>query len=206
MRAAKTVETAKVEVGILESEYIRLVPLEREHTKQLYQAIDSREIWTYLPSRMESYEDMEAHVAGALEQRERGTEVPFVVVDKETNAAVGMTRFEEVSVQNRSVEIGWTWYSQRVWRTRVNTEAKFLLLRHCFEVLNLVRVQFTVDTRNVRSREAVLRIGARQEGTLRKCGILADGYIRDMVYYSIVDDEWPDIRERMIGLLSRRSG
>lgn len=194
----------KVEVGMLEGERVQLVPLQRGHTKDLYRAIDSNEIWTYLPSRMETFEDMVAHVEEALDSWEQGNEVPFVVIDKELNEIVGMTRFEEVSLQNRSVEIGWTWYSRKVWRTRVNTEAKYLLLRHCFDVLNLVRVQFTVDTRNLRSREAVLRIGAKQEGILRNCGILYNDHIRDMVYYSIVDNEWSVVKKRIMGFLAVR--
>lgn len=153
---------------------------------------------------MQTFEDMVAHVEEALDSWEQGNEVPFVVIDKELNEIVGMTRFEEVSLQNRSVEIGWTWYSRKVWRTRVNTEAKYLLLRHCFDVLKLVRVQFTVDTRNLRSREAVLRIGAKQEGILRNCGILYNDHIRDMVYYSIVDNEWSVVKKRIMGLLAVR--
>lgn len=194
----------KVQVGILEGDRVKLVPLAREHTKNLYRAVDSDEIWTYLPSRMEKFEDMIAHVEEALESWESGIEVPFVVIDKESNEIVGMTRFEGVSLENRRLEIGWTWYSKKVWGTRVNTETKLLLLRYCFDVLNLVRVQFTVDTRNLRSRMAVLRIGAKEEGILRKCGILNNGYVRDMVYYSIINDEWSEVKTRFTDLLATR--
>lgn len=130
--------------------------------------------------------------------------MPFVGIDKESNEIVGMTHFEDVSLENRRLEIVWTWYSKRVWGTRVNTEAKLLLLCYCFEVLNLVRVQFTVDTRNLRSRKAVLRIGAKEEGILRKCGILYNGYVRDMVYYSIINDEWSNVKTRFAELLATR--
>jgi N-acetyltransferase len=192
----------KLQVGILEGERVKLVPLAREYTENLYRAVDSGEIWTYLPSRMETFEDMIEHVEEALESWESGIEVPFVVIDKESNEIVGMTRFEDVSLENRKLEIGWTWYSKKVWGTRVNTEAKFLLLRYCFDVLNLVRVQFTVDTRNLRSRKAVLRIGAKEEGILRMCGILYNGYIRDMVYYSIINNEWSTVKTRITNLLA----
>lgn len=194
----------KLEVDVLEGERVRLISLKREHAEDLYRAIDSNEIWTYLPSRMEKFEDMVAHVDEALENWELGKEVPFVVIDKESNEIVGMTRFEEVNLQNRNLEIGWTWYSKKVWRSHVNTESKYLLLRHCFDDLDLVRVQFRVDNRNLRSREAVLRIGAKEEGILRKCGILYNGYVRDMVYYSIINDEWSDVKTRFTDLLTTR--
>jgi N-acetyltransferase len=194
----------KVDVGLLDGERIQLIPLERAHIEALYNAVDRDEIWTYLPSRMDKFEDMVTHVEEALNNWEQGYEVPFVVFDKEANQVVGMSRLEEVSLENRSVEIGWTWYSKKVWRTRVNTEAKFLLLSHCFDVLNLVRVQFRVDSRNERSRKAVLRIGAKQEGIFRKNYILDDGYIRDTVFYSIVDDEWSAVKNRLQDLLAVR--
>jgi RimJ/RimL family protein N-acetyltransferase len=188
----------------LEGERVKLVPLTRDHTEDLYRAIDSNDIWTYLPSKMEKFEDMVAHVEEALDNWELGIEVPFVVIDKDSSEVIGMTRFEEVSLQNRGLEIGWTWYSKKVWRTRVNTETKFLLLSYCFDVLNLVRVQFRVDTRNLRSRNAVLRIGAKEEGILRKCGILNNSYIRDMVYYSIINDEWSVVKTKIMDLLASR--
>jgi len=194
----------KVEVGVLEGERVRLVPLQREHTDSLYRAVDSDEIWTYLPSRMDKFEDMVTHVEEAVDNWEQGYEVPFVVVDKTTNEIVGMTRLEEVFLENRSVEVGWTWYSTKVWRTRVNTEAKFLLLSHCFDVLGLIRVQFRVDSRNVRSREAVLRLGAKQEGIFRKNYILYDGYIRDTVFFSILDSEWSGVKNSLHDLLTVR--
>ncbi|WP_236018426.1 GNAT family N-acetyltransferase [Alicyclobacillus suci] len=154
---------------------------------------------------MDKFEDMVSHVEEAMDTWEQGYEVPFVVFDKKTNQIVGMTRLEEVFLENRSVEIGWTWYSAKVWRTRINTEAKFLLLSYCFDVLNLVRVQFRIDSRNERSRKAVLRIGAKEEGIFRKNYILYDGYIRDTVFYSIVEDDWCVVKNRLQELLTVRA-
>lgn len=150
---------------------------------------------------MRSIVDMAAHVDEALHERDEGNEIPFVVFDKLKSRVVGMTRLEEVRLENRSVEIGWTWYATSAWRTYVNTEAKYLLLTYCFDVLNLVRVQFRVDSRNIRSQQAVLRLGATREGIFRKNYLLYDGYIRDTVFYSIVDDEWPTVRQRLEGWL-----
>lgn len=187
----------KLEIGTLEGERIKLIPLHKDHTEALYRAVDSDDIWTYLPSQMKVYEDMVFHVDEALHEWERGIEVPFVVFDKELNEIVGMTRLEDVHLENRSVEIGWTWYSTKVWRSRVNTEAKYLLLSYCFDVLSLIRVQFRVDNRNTRSRRAVMRLGAKEEGILRKSRVLYDGYVRDTVFFSIVDDEWSTVKSRL---------
>lgn len=186
----------------LEGQRVILLPLQLSHSEQLFQAVDSAEVWTYLPSRMDNFEHMTDHVEEALRDKEQGTELPFAVFDKQTGRIVGMTRLLNISEENRSLEIGWTWYSSKVWRTRVNTECKYLLLTHCFEVLRTIRVQFRVDSRNRRSNEAVLRIGATKEGVLRKDRILYDGYIRDTVVYSIVDQEWPSVKSRLNDFLA----
>ena len=191
----------KTEMVVLEGSRVMLMPLKIQHIEPLYQALDDERIWTYLPGRMESYEDMSRLVAEALESRQQGTELPFVVYDKQTQQIVGMTRLLNISEQNRSVEIGYTWYSASVWRTRVNTESKFLLLNYCFEKLHIVRVQFKADSRNVRSNQAIARIGATREGVLRKERILYNGYIRDSVYHSIIDEEWPSVKQRLIEML-----
>ncbi|OMF24157.1 GNAT family N-acetyltransferase [Paenibacillus sp. FSL H8-0548] len=190
-----------LETLTLEGERVKLIPLNHNHVEQLYDAVDSAEVWTFLPSRMDSVEDMNKLVEGALHGRGQGTEIPFVVIDKETNEIVGMTRLLNLSLENRSLEIGWTWYSSKVWRSRVNTECKFLLLSYCFETLHILRVQIKADSRNNRSNQAILRIGAQKEGVLRKERVLFDGYIRDAVIYSILDDEWAEVKTRLIGLL-----
>lgn len=181
----------------LEGERIKLFPLDISYVPELFEAIDSPEIWTYLPSKMDSLEDMTKHVQEALKAKESGLEIPFVVFDKKTNQIVGITRLLNISLENRSLEIGWTWYSSKVWRTRVNTECKYLLLNYCFDTLNLTRVQFKVDSRNTRSNQAVLRIGTTKEGVLRMDRVLYDGFVRDTVYYSILQKEWTSIKNKL---------
>ncbi|MEF2246289.1 GNAT family N-acetyltransferase [Paenibacillus sp. IITD108] len=194
----------KIEKVTLEGSRVMLLPLGIQHIEPLYQALDDEQIWTYLPGRMENFEDMSRLVTDALDARQRGEELPFVVYDKETQKIVGMTRLLNISEPNRSVEIGYTWYSASVWRTRVNTESKFLLLKHCFEELRTVRVQLKTDRRNTKSNQAITRIGAKLEGVLRKERILQDGYIRDSVYYSIIDDEWDAVKQGLIAMLDQR--
>ena len=186
----------------LEGKRVILVPLTIDHAEVLWEAIDSSEVWTFLPCRMESLLDMTHHIQEALSAQEQGTELPFAVFDNETNKIVGMTRLLNISAENRSLEIGWTWYSSAVWRTRVNTECKYLLLSYCFERLHMSRVQFKVDNRNTRSNQAVLRIGGTKEGILRKDRILYNGFIRDSVVYSILDDEWMEVKSRLNALLA----
>jgi len=123
--------------------------------------------------------------------------MPFAVVDTLRNRIVGSTRLADISFPNRGVEIGWTWLDPSVWRTPINTECKYLLLKHCFETLDMIRVCLKTDSRNVRSQRAIERLGARREGILRSHRILPDGYARDSVYYSILASEWPDVRQTL---------
>lgn len=185
----------------LEGERARLTPLERGYAEELFEVGRESIIWTYMPKHVETLEDMRELIEEALTARERGTEYPFVIWDKETGNIVGSTRFISISAQHRNLEIGWTWYSPQVWRTRVNTECKYLLLRHCFETLSLIRVQFKADRRNERSNRAIARLGAVQEGILRQDRIMHDGYIRDSVYHSILAEEWPEVKARLEGFL-----
>lgn len=139
----------------------------------------------------------------ALDNKNNGSQVPFTIVDQSSGAIIGTTRVGDIDMTNRNVEIGWTWLSPDYWRTGVNTECKYLLLRHCFEELKLIRVQFSVSGQNIRSQRAVERIGARKEGVFRKHRIKPDGSIHDNLFYSIVDDEWPDVKENLLFLLSK---
>lgn len=175
---------------------VKLVPLRSSHVEDLFHAGREEIIWTYLPLKVSSLEDMKKLVEEALEQKVRGQQFPFVVIDLSTNEIVGSTRYLNILLSHRNLEIGWTWYSPQVWRTHVNTECKYLLLKHCFEELNLVRVQLKADVRNERSNKAILRIGAKHEGVLRKDRILHDGYIRDSNLYSIIAEEWPEVKAR----------
>jgi RimJ/RimL family protein N-acetyltransferase len=133
-------------------------------------------------------------VCKALEQMNT---IPFVIIDKESQKIVGSTRFYDISVPNKGLEIGSTWLTPAMWRTSVNTECKYLLLKHCFETIGTIRVQFKTDSRNIRSQRAIERLGAVKEGVLRNHMILPDDYVRDSVYYSIIDREWPVVKLRL---------
>jgi N-acetyltransferase len=176
---------------------VKLIPLEKGHTSDLYEAARPSDIWTYMPTKGKSLEDIRNIVENAVKARENGTELPFTVYDLDTNCIIGSTRLLNISLPNKSTEIGWTWYSPSVWRTRVNTECKYLLLRYCFEELQLNRVQFKTDVRNERSRNAILRLGALQEGIIRKERVLQDGYVRDSAMYSIIKEEWHSVKQRL---------
>ncbi|MCX6378392.1 MAG: GNAT family protein, partial [Armatimonadetes bacterium] len=153
------------------------------------------------PTNLQTEESVQQWYQDALRAQEAGTEVVFVIVDKETGQAVGSTRFMDISAPNRGLEIGWTWLAPDVWRTRINTECKYLLLEHCFETLGAVRVQLKTDSRNLRSQKAMERLGAVREGVLRRHRILQDGYVRDSVYYSILPQEWEEVKKRLEGFL-----
>ena len=141
----------------------------------------------------------------ALEGRDAGTVMPFVIASRDTGDIVGCTRFWKIDRRNRKLEIGHTWLGKSVQRTGVNTEAKCLLLTYAFEVMAAVRVQFTTDELNERSREAILRLGAKQEGVVRHERIMPDGRKRNSVRFSIIDDEWPDVKARLRARLERSS-
>lgn len=180
----------------LEGERIVLETLKREDTKKLWNDSITEEVWRYLPNRFESAEDLEEIYEQSFINYERGLEHPFAVFDKVENEYVGSTRLLNISREYKNIEIGWTWYIPKVWNTRVNTECKYLLLRHCFEELSMLRVGFKADSRNVRSDRAIMRMGAQKEGVLRKYGIMQDGFIRNANIYSIIDSEWNEIKGR----------
>jgi RimJ/RimL family protein N-acetyltransferase len=146
---------------------------------------------------------MHAYIEAALKLQSEGSALPFATVDKASRQAVGSTRFANIDRANRRVEIGWTWIGVRWQRTAVNTEAKYLMLRHAFETLGCIRVEFKTDALNEKSRRALLRIGARQEGVFRKHMLMPDGRVRDSVYFSIIDSEWPEIKTGLENKLSQ---
>ena len=156
-----------------------------------------------MPFKIQTLDEMKRLVQDALEAQDHGLELPFTVVDRTTDRIVGTTRYLNISEVNRHLEIGWTWYQPSVWRTRVNTECKYLLLNYAFSKLKVVRVQFCADKRNGRSHNAILRLGATHEGTLRRHRVLSDGYIRDTCVYSILDGEWPTVESRLQEFLRR---
>lgn len=190
---------------ILEGSHVRLVPMTPEHVPALWEAGSDPDLWRLTVSQVRSEEDMRAYVDAALAGQAAGTTLPFVTTERATGRVVGSTRFGSVEMAHRRVEIGWTWIAAPWQRTAINTEAKYLLLRHAFESLGCLRVELKTDVLNERSRRAILRIGAREEGILRKHQVTDGGRIRDTVYFSILDDEWPAVKARLEGMLTSAS-
>ena len=183
---------------------VRLEPLSEMHIPDLAIAGRDEAIWKFmLYGNVTGEPDMRAWVCALLEAQQRGTDLPFAVIHVGSGKAIGSTRYMDIRGEHRSLEIGGTWYGVAFQRTAVNTECKYLLLRHAFEALSCIRVQFKTDQRNERSQRALERIGAVWEGTLRNHMILPDGSYRDSVYYSIIDAEWPNVRRRLEQILER---
>lgn len=175
----------------------RLSPMRRDHAAALYAASRDPRIWRYMPQAAHTVEDMTRWVDAAIAEWEIGKSLPFVIEDVETNTVVGSTRLLDYDAANRGIEIGFTWLNPSVWRTRINTECKYLLLAHCFETLGLIRVQLKTDARNMQSQAAIERIGGVREGVLRHHRVMPDGYLRDSVYFSILAEEWPAVKARL---------
>lgn len=185
----------KVEPVTLEGKHVQLVPLTLEHAADLQLVCQDAEIWLYMPQpRPQTLADCEEMIKTALATSDR---LAFAVIDRELGRAIGSTSYLDIRTADRHVEIGATWYGKDFWRTPRNTECKYLLLQHAFETLGAVRVTIKTDLRNQRSQRAIERIGGVREGVLRRHKILPDGYIRDTVYYSILDEEWPNVKERL---------
>lgn len=162
----------------------------------------NKEVWTYLIAKMDSYQDMEHYVQVAIKGFEGETDLPFVVVDQKTNEIVGSTRLYSISNDNKTVELGQTWYHPSVHRTSINTECKYMLLQYAFEELHMLRVQIKTDLRNEKAQRAIERLGAVKEGVLRNERQLPNGYVRDAVVYSIIASEWPVIKEQLLKKLA----
>lgn len=189
----------------LEGHAVRIEPLGLEHAEDLYAAAQDPDIWRYMPANPSgSLEALRRWIGEALDARAAGAEMPFAVVDRESGRAVGSTRYLDIHPRDFGLEIGWTWLAQPVRRTRVNTECKYLLLRHAFEALGAVRVQLKTDVRNEVSQRAIARLGAVCEGVLRKQRILENGYVRDTVLFSIIAEEWPMVKAGLEAKLEAR--
>jgi RimJ/RimL family protein N-acetyltransferase len=182
----------------LEGGTVRLEPMRAEHLASLFDAAQSDDIWAYLPvGRPHTPEEMRRWFETAEEARRSGAQLPFTVFERTSGKAIGSTRYMAISPQDASLEIGHTWLGRQYWRTAVNTESKYLLLRHAFETLGCVRVWFKSDARNVNSHRAIERLGAKREGVLRKHMRVKDGFHRDSVIFSILAEEWPEARVRL---------
>lgn len=179
---------------ILEGCRVRLLPMTMEHHAALCAVGLGEDLWRWTPAPVETPEDMRLYIQAALECQAAGSALPYVTVERESGTIVGSTRFGNIDRANRRVEIGWTWVSPLWQRSFVNTEAKYLMLKHAFEVMRCIRVEFKTDSLNQLSRAALLRLGAKEEGTLRNHMITATGRYRHSVYFSIIDSEWPDVK------------
>ncbi|WP_332646676.1 GNAT family N-acetyltransferase [Lysinibacillus sp. 54212] len=188
---------------VLEGDIINLVPLEMKYKQQVYEAIKSPDVWKYTWREVKTIDDIEQILLIAVQSKNDVKQLSFIIRGKLSGEVIGTTRIGDIDTANRNVEIGWTWLSPSVWRTKVNTECKFLLLQYCFEELKVLRVQFSISGQNVRSQKAVERIGAVKEGTFRKHRIKADGTIHDNIFYSIVDTEWIDVKGKLINLMQK---
>jgi RimJ/RimL family protein N-acetyltransferase len=187
----------------LEGSHVALEPLGLEHFEALCEIGLDPSLWEWTISDVRSPADMRAWIDDALRARDAGSALPFIIRDRASGRAAGSTRYGNIDGSNRRVEIGWTWIGSAWQRTRINTESKYLLLRHAFETVGCHRVELKTDVLNERSRRAILRIGATEEGILRRHAVTATGRIRDTVYYSVVAEEWPTVRTRLEALLER---
>ena len=189
----------------LEREAVRLVPLSREHIPLLWEAAknDLADIFRWIPYRVQDYADLEQMVLKALDEQNRGVSLPFATVERSSGTVIGSTRFMNIDVPNRRVEIGSTWISPAWQRTAINTEAKYLMLSHAFDQWGCIRVELKTDVLNQKSRNAILRIGAKEEGTLRHHMVTHSGRLRDTVYFSILKFEWPHVRCRIAEKISQ---
>ncbi|OXJ31757.1 GNAT family N-acetyltransferase [Burkholderia sp. HI2714] len=194
--------SASLEPPILTGERVELRPLDSSDRQALLDAAADGQLWNLKVTVVPGPDTIDAYIDTALQGRSAGTVMPFAIVDRASGRVIGSTRFWKIDRRNRKLEIGHTWLSESAQRTHANTEAKWLLLGYAFDVLQCVRVQFTTDELNEKSRAAILRLGAKQEGIVRHERIMPDGRKRNSVRFSIIDDEWPEVRARLLAKLA----
>lgn len=187
----------------LQGSYVRLEPLRADHFVQLCSIGLDQTLWQWTATRITSPAEMRDYIGRALDEKVAGKGLPFVTVWSTTGEVVGCTRFGNIDPENRGLEIGWSWVATPWQRTPVNTEAKYLMMRHAFETMNCIRVAIKASSLNERSRKAILRLGAKEEGILRNHMIIHGGRTRDTVYFSVIDSEWPEVKARLEEKLSR---
>lgn len=191
----------------LEGSVVRLEPIRRDHAADFWNvakdALDN--IFEWIPYRLKTREDFERLVQKAFDEQKRGDSVVFATVERNSGRVIGSTRFMNIDRINRRVEIGSTWIAPPWQRTAVNTEAKHLMLRQAFEVWKCFRVELKTDALNQKSRNAILRIGAKEEGTLRRHVLTWTGRVRDSVYFSILDNEWPQVKVKLEAMTAPKS-
>lgn len=187
----------RIEPVTLEGNFARLEPLAQAHHASLCEIGLDPALWELIPYRVSTPQEMSLYIRSAREAQERGAALPFATIERASGQVAGSTRFMNIEAPHRRLEIGSTWLAPRWQRTAMNTEAKYLMLRHAFETLGAIRVELKTDELNRRSRAAILRLGAREEGILRNHMIVWSGRIRNTVYYSILDSEWPSVKTRL---------
>ena len=187
----------------LEGRHVKLAPMGMHHIDALWAAAQDPRTWEFSSAVIKGADGCRKYVETALAWHSAGTAVPFVTIERSSGQVIGSTRFANIDRDHKRAEIGWTWINPKWWRTAINTEAKYLMLRHAFEEWKCMRVELKTGHKNVRSQNAIERIGGVREGTLRKHMIQPDGSIRDSVYFSILDDEWPKVKLKLEGMLAR---
>jgi N-acetyltransferase len=188
----------------LTGQHAQLEPMLPAHREMLAEVGLDEELWRWIPDPVRTREEMFAYVDAALAQQGSGVSLPFTIVERASGKVIGSTRYANIERVHRRVEIGWTWVATPWQRTAVNTECKYMLLKHAFETLGCIRVELKTDSLNERSRNAILRIGARQEGIFRNHMITSTGRIRHSIYFSVIDSEWPDVKARLEKKLGKR--
>lgn len=183
---------------ILQGQWVDLIPLEKEHFEELFSASSDKTLWEFVPTNCSVKETFDTAYSSALAEREKGNEYPFIILHKKTNKIIGSTRLFEIFPEHKKLEIGWTWITREYWGTSINLECKLLLLSFCFEKLGTLRVQLKTKDTNIRSRKAIEKTGAKFEGIWRKDKIQDDGTSRNAAYYSILDDEWLDAKNKIL--------
>jgi RimJ/RimL family protein N-acetyltransferase len=189
---------------ILEGNHVKLEPLSLGHLDALCAVGLDPELWKFTTVNIRNGEEMRTYIEEAVRLQAAGTVMAFATRDKKTNKIVGSTRFADIQVAHRTLEIGWTWIATAFQRTAVNTEAKYLMLRHAFEQMHARRVMLKTDETNVKSRAAIARIGAKQEGILRNHMLVWDGRNRNSVIFSIIAEEWPQAKRNLEAKLAER--
>ena len=192
----------RIQPVTLEGRHARLEPLAERHFAGLCAVGIDPELWRWTISQVHSEADMRRYLAQALRHQSEGTALPFTIMLKETGEVAGSTRYGNIDTVNQRVEIGWTWLGRRFQRTPINTEPKLILLTHAFEALKCIRVELKTDRLNQKSRDAIVRIGAVEEGILRHHMLTDTGRVRDTVFFSILAEEWPSVKQRLSARLA----
>ncbi len=187
---------------ILEGKHVRLIPLEEKDIPELIKNSREEIIWKPLSINGMDEQILIAHYLEAIEATKKGEEYAFVIEHKETKEIIGSTRYLDIQTQHKKLEIGWTWIQTKYWGTKINPECKYLLLKHAFEELKCIRVQLKTNEENIRSQKAMEKIGAKREGILRKWRTRYNGTVHNVHFFSIIDEEWPEVKRNLEKLLN----